>query len=294
MQLHFHHIGIWLKPTLLDAESIALQLITFFQAQSIPFCFEQLGAAHLSACMPYLIDREAMGACDLLIAVGGDGTLLHAARAIVFDEIPIVGINQGRLGFLTDICPGSMLQDLQNILSGDYTEEARFLLKAQIWRAGVALPDPGIALNEVVLYSGDIARMVEFDIWVNAEFVCRQRSDGLITATPTGSTAYALSGGGPILHPGLQAITLVPMHAHTLSIRPIVLDASAEIRLHVPPQADHCPRLSCDGHVHFYTQPNDWIQITRLEVPLRLIHPKDHAYFRVLRSKLGWGSDRAC
>lgn len=225
---------------------------------------------------------------DLVIVIGGDGSLLQSARAVVPFNIPIVGINRGRKGFLADISPQHLINEINPILKGEYVEEPRFLLQTELLRNGETIHS-GIALNDVVVYSGDLARMIEFEIFINDAFVYKQRSDGLITSTPTGSTAYALSGGGPILHPNLEAVVLVPMHPHTLSSRPIVLNANVTIKLHLTLENQLHPRGSLDGQEHFDMLPNDTLKITRHSQTLRLLHPEHYDYYKTLRSKLGWG-----
>lgn len=227
---------------------------------------------------------------DLLIVIGGDGSLLNAARAVVDYGTSVLGVNRGRLGFLTDISPQRLEAQLEPILQGQYRKEERFLLESKILRDGKELGH-NIALNDVVLYSGDIARMIEFEAYIDNTYVYRQRSDGLITSTPTGSTAYALSGGGPILHPELDAIVLVPMHPHTLSSRPIVIHNESKIKLLITPENQLEPRVSCDGQVNFTVKHNDEIHIAKYAKPLHLIHPNDYDYFSVLRNKLGWASE---
>lgn len=168
--------------------------------------------------------------CDLVIVVGGDGSLLGAARELAKSKIPILGVNRGRLGFLTDISPSDLEERLARVLEGDYIEESRFLLDGHVERNGQPL-GYGSALNDVVLHPGKSTRMIGFDLFIDGHFVYSQRSDGLIVATPTGSTAYSLSAGGPIMHPKLDAVVLVPMFPHTLSSRPIVVDGKSEIKL---------------------------------------------------------------
>jgi len=238
----------------------------------------------------FTAEREDLGKhCDLVIVVGGDGTLLNAARAVVSYQVPIVGINRGRLGFLADILPEHMEKELNLILNGHYIEEKRFLLDTTIIRHDRVV-DHGIGLNDVVLYSGNIARMVDFEVYINELFVLRQQADGIITATPTGSTAYALSAGGPILYPTLNAMTMTPMCPHTFSSRPIVIDSLSQVKLMVSPENKTMPKLSCDGQLHFDLQPGDQILIKRHKHELTLIHPSQHEYFSVLREKLGWST----
>ncbi|MBM6550246.1 NAD(+) kinase [Marinomonas ostreistagni] len=240
----------------------------------------QADAAPLSA----LGDR-----CDLVMVVGGDGSFLGAARAIIDYDVPVLGMNRGTLGFLTDISPTNFEQELLPILRGEYHEEKRFMIQAKIKRQNRPSGE-GIALNDLVLHPGKSARMIRFDLFIDDQFVMNQKSDGLIVATPTGSTAYALSAGGPIMLPKLDALVLVPMHPHTLSNRPIVIDADAKIRIVVCESNLTYPSVSCDGQLNITAAPGDEIHITRRQGGIRLIHPKDHDFYDVCRSKLGWQS----
>lgn len=226
--------------------------------------------------------------CDLLIVVGGDGSLLRTAHLAVDQGKPILGMHRGHLGFLADIQPQDFERQLGAILEGQYQEEHRFLLQVDIISKRAPLIQE-IALNEAALVSGDIARMIEYHITLDQQLVCNLRADGLIIATPTGSTAYALSGGGPILHPKLNAFLLVPMFPHTLSARPIVISADSTLRLQVKTlQARNLPGLTCDGRRRIPLSPQAEIVIRKKKTPLRLIHPIDYQYFEVLRNKLHW------
>lgn len=291
MALAFSTIGLIGKQANPEVQSTLASLVTFLQVQGIEVLMEQACAAMMPPSLQTkAITRDKLGAlCDLVIVVGGDGSLLDAARTVVDHNVPVVGVNRGRLGFLTDISPQALTQSLEPILRGQYQEEHRFFLEMHLTRDGKVIHE-GKALNDVVLYSGDIARMIDFQVIIDDQFVYRQRSDGLITATPTGSTAYALSGGGPILHPSLEAVVMVPMHPHTLSSRPIVVDSHAKIELHLMPDNSLNPRLSCDGQVHFDAKPDDRIVIQRKTQELRLLHPTDYDYYYTLRSKLGWSA----
>lgn len=224
---------------------------------------------------------------DLLIVVGGDGSLINAAHSAVEHNTPVLGVNRGRLGFLTDIHPQDLEKKIGEVLNGDYQEERRFLLKTTIALQLDKL-EAGIALNEVVLMPGNVARMIEFSITVDDQFVCAQQADGLIVATPTGSTAYALSGGGPILYPQLDAIVLVPMFPHTLSARPIVVSAKSHIVIHIDAHTTATPWLSCDGQARISVPIGANISIQKNTKALRLIHPLDYNYFETLRTKLHW------
>jgi NAD+ kinase len=223
---------------------------------------------------------------DLLIVVGGDGSMLNAAHIAVQQHLPVLGINRGRLGFLTDI-PPDHLDKIDAILKGQYQEEKRFLLTAHIKHDGKKIANAA-ALNDVVLLPGNVAQMIEFDIYINDELVCSQRADGLIVATPTGSTAYALSGGGPILHPSLDAIVIVPMFPHTLSSRPIVVKDDSHIKIIIAKENNTSPNVSCDGQTRVAVSPGGQIEIQKNAENLRLIHPHDYNYYDTLRRKLDW------
>ncbi|QQD21874.1 NAD(+) kinase [Venatoribacter cucullus] len=228
---------------------------------------------------------------DLVIVVGGDGSLLGAARALARYNTPVLGINRGRLGFLTDISPDDDMCDaVQAVLNGEYISELRFLLDAEVKRDGNPIATAS-ALNDVVLHPGKATRMIGFDLWIEGQYVYNQRSDGLIVSTPTGSTAYALSGGGPIMHPKLDALVLVPMFPHTLSSRPIVVDGKSEIKIVIDPQQQIYPTISCDGQTDITCAPGDTITIRKKAHKLKLIHPKGHNFYEICRTKLGWSSN---
>jgi NAD+ kinase len=229
--------------------------------------------------------------CDLAVVIGGDGTLLNAARSLAEAGIPVVGINLGRLGFLADISPVTMLDVMKEILAGKYCHEERFLLHSTIIRDGETIQECD-AFNEVVVHKWNMARMIEFETHVNGLFMDVQRSDGIIVSTPTGSTAYALSGGGPILIPTLNAIALVPICPHTLSNRPVVVDGDSHIGIVVRDcKVDHA-QMTCDGQTNYDLRDGDQIEIRKKSRPIRLIHPANHDYFHILRAKLRWGSKR--
>lgn len=230
-------------------------------------------------------------ATDLIIVIGGDGSLLHAAKAALKYNVPIIGINRGTLGFLTDINPDDCLERIDEILGGKYQEEQRLVLETIIHDGGGNIVSQSLALNDVVLLpSKDSARMIQFDVAINKEFVCSQRSDGLIVATPTGSTAYALSGGGPILSPNLNAITLVPMFPHTLTMRPIVVSADSKVKITISNNVETKPRVSCDGETPLVIPADGHIHINKSQYTLRLLHPEDYGYYDTLRKKLHWGT----
>lgn len=226
--------------------------------------------------------------CDLIIVVGGDGSLLMAAHSALPSGLPVLGINRGRLGFLTDIRPDELTK-IGSVLEGHYFEEKRFLLKTRILEDD-KVANEQVALNDLVLLPGNAAQLIEFEIYINEQFVCLQRADGMIVATPTGSTAYALSGGGPILHPNLNAVVLVPMFPHTLSSRPIVVSGDSRIVIVISGLGYHeqTPYISCDGLDRRPIKPGNKIEIIKNPEALRLIHPVDYHYYNTLREKLGW------
>lgn len=225
---------------------------------------------------------------DLIVVVGGDGSLLGVGRDLAHAGVPVVGINRGGLGFLADIAPEQIEAALGEVLAGRFREEGHFLLHARILRNGEEVAG-STALNDVVVHLGGMARMMEIALWIDDEFVYEQRSDGLIIASPTGSTAYALSAGGPIMHPSLDAIVVVPMFPHTLTSRPLVVRGQSEIRVSVG-GADQEARISCDSQVDFLLDPGDAVVISKFETPLRLIYPMEHSFFESCRSKLDWAS----
>lgn len=227
--------------------------------------------------------------CDLVIVIGGDGTLLGAARELAACKIPLLGVNRGNLGFLTDITPDQICDKIGEVLSGQYTIESRFLIDAFVRRKGQPIGE-GCALNDVILHPGRAARLIRFDLYIEGEFVYNQRSDGLIVATPTGSTAYALSGGGPIMHPRLDALVLVPMFPHTLSSRPIVVDGNVELKIVVDERNETYPNVSCDGQTSIVCAPGDVITIRKKPQRLRLLHPLSYNFYETCRDKLGWGA----
>ncbi|SES82502.1 NAD(+) kinase [Thalassotalea agarivorans] len=226
---------------------------------------------------------------DLAIVVGGDGYMLGAARVLSNYDIGVIGVNRGNLGFLTDLAPDNITEPLEHILAGKSRSEQRFLIEAEVYRHG-KLKSANSAVNEAVLHAGKVANMIEFEVYIDGSFMFSQRSDGLIVSTPTGSTAYSMSAGGPILTPKLNALSLVPMFPHTLTSRPIVVDGDSEIKLVLANENYENLQVSCDGHVILAVMPGDQVIIKKSPNTLRLVHPLDHNYFNVLRNKLSWGN----
>ncbi|MGD8378021.1 MAG: NAD(+) kinase [Gammaproteobacteria bacterium] len=235
------------------------------------------------------LERDALGRqCDLVVVIGGDGTMLNAARSLASYDVPLVGINLGRLGFLTDIPREDVISALDSILAGEYLSDRRCLLEAGIMHAdGEGSVD--VALNDAVIQKADGGRMIEFDTHVDGAYVCSHRADGLVVATPTGSTAYALSGGGPILHPSLEAIALVPICPHTLSDRPLALASDSVVEVVLRGREESQAQLIWDGQRHAGLSWGDRVRIRKSVLSVTLLHPRDHDYFRILRNKLHWG-----
>lgn len=276
----FKHIALFGRASKNITETL-VALIAYLRSQPIQITLEENTAQMLPEHqLPLFSENNIPKTVDLIVVVGGDGSLLNAAHCALPNDLPVLGINRGRLGFLTDIHP-TELTKIGDVLSGQYICEKRFLLNAK------SETQLGVALNDVVLLPGE-AQLIEFDILIDNQFVCQQRADGLIITTPTGSTAYALSGGGPILHPQLNAIALVPMFPHTLSNRPIVVDGDAKIELLISDRNDTAPFISCDGQHRLKIQPGSKIIIEKHKQLLKLIHPKNYEYFTTLREKLGW------
>jgi len=273
----FNTIGIITKPKDFTSEQTGNELSVFLEKQGITLV-EGADAIKESA--------------DLIIVVGGDGTILNTARTFVDNGIPILGINLGHLGFLVDLAVERMTEAVSEILEGKYIKERRALLSCQIERKDKIILK-NLAFNEVVIHRNHVPKMLDFDLYVNGDFVNNQRSDGIILATPTGSTAYSLSSGGPIVHPSVNAITLVSICPHTMSHRPIVLHGESEVLVHVLDSPDRAT-ISFDGQSSderpsIPKELGDRIRVRQHENFVHLIHPKRYDYFKIIRSKLHWG-----
>ena len=245
---------------------------------------------HLTKAGIDVLQDENAAAADLVIAIGGDGTMLYAGSKVRDHNVPLLGINRGRLGFLADVTPDEMLSSVDHILAGDYLIEPRLLLNAELQRSdGESVH--GVAFNDVVLQRTHAGRMVDFQTSVAGQFVNTHSGDGLIVATPTGSTAYALSCGGPIVEPQLDAMVVVPICPHTLTDRPIVIAANQQIEIRLLEREDTGAGVAVDGHAMGPLEPGDTLTITAAEQRVRLIHPPGYDFYGILRSKLLWGRD---
>jgi len=242
---------------------------------------------HLRALGVEALDAARAQAADVAIVVGGDGTLLNTGRRLAAHGIPLVGINQGRLGFMTDIARADMLAAIDRLLAGEFSADRRLLLEAHVLRDGSAVFNT-LALNDVVVNKGDLGRMIEIELRVDGESLYVLRADGIIVATPTGSTAYALSANGPILQPGVPGIALVPLCPHGLTHRPITVSDTSCIEMMLV--APHDARVHCDGQSYFDLRAGDVVRVTRSAHVVTLLHPPGYSYFAMLREKLHWSA----
>ncbi len=265
------------------------RLVEFLETQHVEIYQDADTLQGFNLQFPVLTKDQMGEKNDLIIVIGGDGSLLSAARMATKVNTPVIGINRGRLGFLTDVLPNDIEKQLGAVLAGHYKEEKRFLLHTRIYDENTTYFE-GDAVNDVVLSRGNGTHLIEFSVHINEQLVSHYRSDGMILSTPTGSTAYALSAGGPIMHPQLNAIVLVPMFSHSLSSRPLVVDAESNIELHISTFNEVDLRVSCDGHESRMVKPGQKVAIRKNGNQLRLLHPHDYHYYDTLRSKLGWES----
>ena len=284
----FHTIGLISKAGDPGVTDTVATLAADLGKRGLKVILDTSAAAHFAQPgEPVMKRAELARECDLAIVVGGDGTMLNAARSLAEANVPVLGVNLGRLGFLADVSPGEMQERLDEILSGRYEEERRSLIHASVIRDGQTVSESD-ALNDAVIHKWDIARMIEVDTSIDQRFLNSLRADGLIVSTPTGSTAYALSGGGPILDPALEALVLVPICPHTLSNRPIVVSDQVEIEIVLQGDDTTRAQITCDGQVNFGLVAGDRVIIRRKEHDLRLIHPQQHDHFDIMRKKLRW------
>lgn len=289
MKASFKTVALVGKYRAPDVAGPLLELAAFLEERKVKVLIDDLTASQLKNTRYRALPLQELGEwADLAIVIGGDGTMLNIARAIAPHNVPLVGINQGRLGFLTDISTNTMIKTIGAMLDGKFVTEDRMLLDGRVYRGKEKLYE-SLAFNDVVVSKGTTGTMIELEFRIEGEFIYKQRSDGLIVATPTGSTAYALSTGGPILHPSLSVMAVVPVSPHTLSNRPIVISGGSKVEIVVKDAAD--PRVHMDSHSRFDLHVGDRVQVRRYSRPLSLLHPADHSYYRMLREKLNWNRD---
>ena len=287
---HFQKIGIYANNGTSHVRSAITKLEESLDDFGCGVFFEKTSSTNVGISKDTTLSIDDFCAeIDLCVVVGGDGSMLSACRKMAFSKVPLLGVNLGRLGFLTDISPNEIENLFFPVLKGDFKSSTRFLLEASVYRNS-RLIGADIAVNDIALHPGMAVKMMSFELNVDGEFVYSQSSDGLIVASPTGSTAYSLSAGGPLVYPTLNAMVVVPMNPHTLSSRPIVLDSTSVIDITVSETNKLNPVVTCDGQNDIVTMPGDVITISRYKDEITLIHPQNSNFYDACRSKLGWGS----
>ena len=284
----FHTIALIGKYQSREIAESLLTLATFLRGRGVEVLLEEETAVAIGVNGYVSASYQAIGTrAGLAIVLGGDGTMLNAARHLAEFEVPLVGVNQGRLGFMTDIALDTMIESIAALLDGNFSRERRFLLDAEVLRDG-APAFQTLALNDVVVNKGDIGRMIELEVKVDGELIHVLRADGLIVSTPTGSTAYALAANGPILHPSVPGIAIVPLCPHALTNRPITVSDSSTIDIALLPP--HDARIHFDGQTRFDARAGDVVRLVRSQHHINLLHPPGYSYFAMLRGKLHWSS----
>jgi NAD+ kinase len=283
---HFRHAAIVGKHQAQGMRTLLTEVAQCLLQQGLAVSMERETAHAIEVDEHGAYTPAELGArCDVAVVVGGDGTMLGIARELARYDLPLIGVNQGRLGFMTDIPVGQLKESLLPILAGDFDEEQRSMLEGGVWRDGERIFE-GLSLNDVVVSRGASAGMVELKIDIGDQFVANLRADGLIVASPTGSTAYALSAGGPILHPGIAGWVLVPVASHTLTNRPIVLPDAAELRIEIVAGRDASANFDMQALTSL--QHGDVVRVLRSAHRVRFLHPRGWSYYATLRKKLRW------
>lgn len=280
------HVGVVVKPNHAEAWQTACELAAWLKKRDIKLIGKALEEAEICPVEEVGVE-EFQERADLIVVLGGDGTMIAAARLLGKREIPVLGVNYGSLGYLTEFRIEEMFPALENILAGSYELDRRVMLKAEHWR-GAEMLASGRVLNDVVINKSVLARIIEIEVKLNGQYVNSFRADGLIVATPTGSTAYNLSAGGPIVYPSMNAVVLTPICPFTLTNRPIVTPDTAEIELHLMTEAEGVV-LTLDGQIGYQMQTGDCAVIRKSEMSFNLVQPPNRNYFDVLRNKLKWG-----
>jgi NAD+ kinase len=284
---HFKQVALIGKYKSPEIAEPLLKLAAFLQKRGVEVMLDPLTAAHVGEGEHHeVLPLDEIGRrAELAIVIGGDGTMLNIARTLAPYDVALVGVNQGRLGFLTDVSMDSMFETLGAMLEGKFVTESRMLLESEV-RSDERVAGRVLAFNDVAVNKGAEGSLIEIEVQIDGRFVYNLRSDGLIVASPTGSTAYALSSGGPILHPSLNLMALVPVSPHTLSNRPIVVGPESSIEVIIHKGAD--PLVHFDSHSHFELKAGDRVIVRRCPHPIRLLHPLSHNYYHMLREKLHW------
>ena len=285
--LMYRTVGIVSRPRQEDIAAVAPRLIEWLESRGLSVLYDKETAACLVASGRECSREDLTARVDLVIVLGGDGTLLATARAFRDSTVPVLPINLGGLGFLTSVKLDELYAILEEVLQGRNRLSERSMLEAHITRAGEVIARHR-ALNDAVLNKGALARIIDLDLSVNSEFVCSYKADGLIISTPTGSTAYSLAAGGPIVYPQVPAFVVTPICPHTLTNRPLVIPESSKIEVTFR-SADAQVYLTLDGQVGVELEPADRISVTKSANPMRLVRPARNTYFEILRNKLKWG-----
>ena len=283
----FHTIGIISRPRRSTLVAVVPALLDWFERRGVRVLCDTETADCLNNSYQGMNREQVAEQSQLLLVLGGDWTLLAAARVAAPLGIPILPINMGALGFLTSFKLEELYPALEETLAGHFSSSERVMLDVVLERSGAAVERQTV-LNEAVIHKGELARMIELELTIDSDFVCRYRVDGLIVATPTGSTAYSLSAGGPIVHPSVESWIITPICPHTLSDRPVVIRDSSFVEVIVSPNTDSV-YLTLDGQTGIPVRPNDRLRMKRAAERLRLIQPPRKSYFEILRSKLKWG-----
>ncbi len=288
--MSFDHVGIIARHGNQKVAEAVRVVEAFLRAEGVVLLAEQASQDLMAGSADEVLSREELGArCDLIVVVGGDGSLLGVARDLAATGTPVIGVNRGGLGFLAGVAPDQIALQLGEVLAGQYVADHRFLLEARVVRDGEDIGG-SCALNDVVVHAGTMSRMMDFSLVIDGTFVYHQRSDGLIVASPTGSTAYALSAGGPIMHPNLDAVVIVPMFPHTLTSRPLVVPGDSRLEIIVGSTDSTNPQVSCDSQVDIPVETADRVQISKYPYQLALLYPVEHSFYESCRSKLDWAS----
>lgn len=288
----FKTVGVFGKFKNASAEKPVKLLTAHLESKGIEVKLGHTTAAEITRDLPQeLMHENLCSDIDLAIVIGGDGTLLHVARRMAEHDVPVAGVNLGRLGFLTDIPVNDMLPEIDAVLAGDYQIEDRLMLQVEVLRDAEVLYQQ-VALNDIVIGRHALEKLIGWEAYVDHQFVTSARSDGVIISTPTGSTAYALSAGGTILHPGTNIISMVPICPHTLSNRPITLPADSVVEITTQDKTPNSAHVSCDGLIGFSLVGDEVVRITRSKYKSTLVHTRNYNYFAVLRAKLGWGEEK--
>ena len=276
-------IGKYKSP---EVAAPLLKLARFLERREVEVLMDRIAGSRAGRGRYPVLPLEELGRrADLAIVIGGDGTMLNIARTLAPHDVALIGVNQGQLGFLTDISVETMIGTIGAILDGKFVTEKRMLLEGRV-RSRAQKAFRVLAFNDVVVSKGARGNMIELEVRIDGEFIYNQRSDGLIVATPTGSTAYAMSAGGPIVHPALSVMGLVPVSPHTLSNRPIVVSSDSVVDVIIRSAAD--PRVHFDGHTRFDLREGDCVTVRRYSHAISLQHPARHSYYTMLREKLNW------